>query len=256
MKRFQLYTAALLFSIMLSYTPSAHAQSSGTLFQSSPITALLKGYMNGNFKVGDISKYGDLGLGTFNGVNGEMIVLDGKVYQIKYDGKVYLPSADVKTPFAAVTFFHPDTEFVSSKEMDFKELNKFLDGALSSQNNIYAFKISGYFTYMETRSEMKQEKEYTNLVDVLKDQVIFKFNNVKGDLVGFKFPGYLSGVNAKGFHFHFIDDKRDAGGHVLGLKTGKIKIEIERIKDLKMIIPSGKEYDGLNLGDGKSASHL
>lgn len=256
MKRFQFYTAALLLTIMFIYSPASLAQNSRTIFQSSPIEALMKGYMNGDFKVGDITKYGDLGLGTFNGVNGEMIVLDGKVYQVKYDGKVYMPSAEVKTPFAAVTFFQPDTEIVSSKEMNLSELDKFIDASLSSQNNIYAFKISGNFTYMKTRSEMKQEKRYTNLVDVLKNQKIFKFGNIKGDIVGFKFPGYLSGVNAKGFHFHFIDEKRDAGGHVLGLKTGKIKIEIEKITDLKMMIPSGKNYEDLNLGKEGAASHI
>jgi acetolactate decarboxylase len=109
---------------------------------------------------------------------------------------------------------------------------------------------------METRSETKQKKEYTNLVDVLKDQKIFKFKNVEGVMVGFKFPGYLSSLNAKGFHFHFINNKRDAGGHVLDFKTGKIKIEIERIRDLKMLIPNEKDYDDLNLSGNASASHL
>jgi acetolactate decarboxylase len=43
-------------------------------------------------------------LGTIKGLNGEIILLDSKFYQIKADGIAYPLTGGVKTPFAICDF--------------------------------------------------------------------------------------------------------------------------------------------------------
>jgi acetolactate decarboxylase len=218
-----------------------------TIFQSSPITALLNGVMNDSITVGEIIKHGDFGLGTFNGVDGEMIVLNGKVYRVDYHGKVTTPDNTRKTPFVSVLFFHADTTFILKDTLNFRKFTEYLDKNLSSLNFIYAFKISGTYNYIETRSEEKQTKAYTNLADVLKNQSVFKFENLDGTLVGFRFPVYMQGVNVPGYHFHFISKDEQSGGHVLDFVTGKVTVEVEKIYNFEMNFPSTKEFIDVNL---------
>ena len=236
--------AAKIFLILFLYGALTFPQEkyNHTLFQSSPFTGLLNGVMNDNFTIGELSRYGNFGLGTFNGVDGEMIVLDGKVYRIDNRGKVSLPNKSEKTPFATLTFFHADTAITLNKEMNFKQFNEFLNGILPSENLIYAIKISGNFISVKARSEGKQTEPYSNLADVLKNQSIFDLTNVKGTLVGFKFPNYLNGVNVPGYHFHFLTADKKSGGHALDFTTGNVKVEIEFINKLDVNLPGSKDF--------------
>ena len=74
------------------------------LFQTSTIDALLEGVYDGDITFGELKEHGDFGLGTFNGLDGEMLELDGNVYQIKTDGVAYPVDESMSTPFSAVTF--------------------------------------------------------------------------------------------------------------------------------------------------------
>ena len=68
--------------------PGTHADRE-TLYQVSTIDALMQGAYEGVQPVSEIRKHGDFGIGTFDALDGEMIVLDGTVYQAKADGKIY-----------------------------------------------------------------------------------------------------------------------------------------------------------------------
>ena len=61
--------------------------------------------------VSELLKLGDFGLGTLDHLDGEMIVLDGKVYQIRGDGAVLDVGFDRSTPFGVVKRFKADGEF-------------------------------------------------------------------------------------------------------------------------------------------------
>jgi ABC-type antimicrobial peptide transport system permease subunit len=95
---------------MFAFSPIT-ASGNDTLFQTSTINALLEGVYDGDTDINTLSKHGDLGIGTFNALDGEMIVLNGTFYQIKSDGKAYVVSNQTKTPFAAVTHFASDQMF-------------------------------------------------------------------------------------------------------------------------------------------------
>ncbi len=232
----------LFFLLLISVNNYSQKKNSKTLYQTSPIISLLNGVMNDSITIGEVEHYGDFGLGTYNGVDGEMIVLNKKVYRVDYDGKVNQPEKSEKTPFACVTFFHSDESFDWNNEMDYNKFIEKLDEKLPSQNLIYAIKITGRFVEMETRSESKQAKPYSNLSDVLKNQSVFKFKNIQGTLVGFKFPNYMQGVNVPGYHFHFLSLDKKEGGHVLNFTSGKVKIEIEMINTFEMNFPQTKEF--------------
>ena len=67
-----------------------------SMYQVSLLQAFMHGEYDGVVKVGDLKKHGDIGLGTFEGVNGEMIVLDGVVYQAAADGSINVMKDDEK----------------------------------------------------------------------------------------------------------------------------------------------------------------
>src|SRR3954465_13606680 len=52
-----------------------------TLFQVSTGAAMTQGANAKAVTGGDLARRGDLGLGTFEGLDGEMVVLDGRFYQ-------------------------------------------------------------------------------------------------------------------------------------------------------------------------------
>jgi acetolactate decarboxylase len=250
-KYFNLIILILIFS-SLNYSQKKNTR---TLFQSSPIAALLNGVMNDNFTVSEISKYGDFGLGTFNGVDGEMIVLNGKVYRVDNNGKVTMPGKLTRTPFVTVTYFHADTAIMIYDSLNMKLLQEYIDKNLRSKNLIYAIKISGKFNYIESRSEEKQTQPYSNLADVLKKQSVFKFNNIEGTMIGFKVPTYLQGVNVPGYHFHFLSKDKKSGGHILDCTSGNIKVEIEALNNFELKFPATVDFYNLEL-ERKATSGL
>jgi len=221
-------------------------------FQTSTINALLAGVYDGNTTFATLSRHGDMGLGTVNHLNGEMIGLDGKFYQIKTDGKAYLIPDTMKTPFAEVTFFHPDTTLKLSDTIgNYDQLKDFLDRLMPAKNIFYAIKIEGTFSYVKTRSVPGQKKPYPPLVDVVKHQVMFEFHQAKGTMVGFWCPAYVKGINVPGYHFHFITADRKAGGHVLACRMQNVDVKIDPIPAFYLVLPQSKAFDSTDLTGGK-----
>jgi len=230
----------LFFCIIVSSTITIKSQ---TLTQYSTIDALLNGMYDGNLTLTELKQHGNFGIGTFNHLEGEMLILNNHIYRIQFDGKVIEPNLDsVKTPFSNITDFLPTYSF-SVKNINFPELKQELDNRIGTKNHFYAIKISGQFNSVKSRSVPKQEKPYLPLASVISKQAIFNFNNVSGVLVGFRSPNFISGINVPGYHFHFITDDRSGGGHLLGIKILKAKVEIMEIKNFDLIIPDTKQFN-------------
>ncbi|MGR3219626.1 MAG: acetolactate decarboxylase, partial [Candidatus Anammoxibacter sp.] len=185
-------------------------QDKDVLFQTSTINALLEGVFEGDLTFDELKRHGDFGLGTFNDLDGEMICLDNTFYQIRTDGKVYPVDGAQITPFAVMTFFEPDAT-VSLKEpfkkpLDYDQLRRYIDELIPTKNIFYAIKIEGLFKYIKARSVPKQKRPYPDIMEIIKKQPIFEFNNIKGTIVGFRLPKYMNGINVPGYHFHFITE--------------------------------------------------
>lgn len=222
---------------------SAYSQESkDILFQTSTINALLEGIYDGEMTYKELKQHGGFGIGTFNNLDGEMIGLEGKFYQIKADGIAYPVDDSMKTPFAAVTFFESDKTVLLDKTVDYQELRQYLDNLLPTKNIFYAIKIKGRFKYIKTRSVPKQTKPYSPLVEVVKNQPIFEFHNIKGTMVGFRCPIYAKEINVPGYHLHFITEDRKAGGHLLECHLQNVKIEIDYTSEFYMILPQNAAF--------------
>lgn len=212
------------------------------LYQVSTINALMLGLYDGVIPFGKLKTKGDFGIGTTHRLNGEMIMLNGAAYRIEADGKVYPIMDNDTTPFAVVTHFQSQKTININSPVDLEKLQKKLNSLFVSKNYFYAIRIDGTFKQVKVRSVPAQNKPYPLLTNVVKNQTVFTLDNITGTLAGFWCPAFVSGVNVPGFHFHFISDDRKSGGHVLGLETGQIKINISVIREFKIILPENNEF--------------
>jgi acetolactate decarboxylase len=213
-----------------------------TLFQTSTINALLEGVYDGDLPVATLRQHGDFGLGTLNGLDGEMVQVDGQVFQIRSDGKARLVPDDARVPFADTTFFHADRSVTVEKPLSFQQMTAYLDTLLPSRNLFYAIRIEGTFAFVRTRSVPRQAKPYPRLAEVVKTQPTFQFRNQRGVMVGFWTPNYATGFNVPGYHFHFLTADRTGGGHVLECTLGRVKISVDDTPRFTLDLPRTREF--------------
>ncbi len=232
--------------LLLLITAGGYAQTN-RLFQYSTIIALSGGAFDGNMTIGQMKSEGNFGLGTFNGVNGEMVYLNGKAYRVQYDGKVVEVNNNELIPFCVTTNFSADTSFTINGNFDFEKLKQLIDKSLPSKNLIYAVKVNGVFDYIKTRSVNKQKKPYPQLAEVTKDQHVFEFNNVAGTLIGFRFPMFFKDVNVPGYHFHFLSDDANKGGHLLKVRFSSAEVEIQYVQNFNLKLSESPEALNLNV---------
>ncbi|MDP8218384.1 MAG: acetolactate decarboxylase, partial [Candidatus Theseobacter exili] len=213
MKRIRLLAFIFLAGFFLSgcKTLGVVERQQQSLYQYSTSHALLEGVYYGDLTCGELVKKGNLGLGTFNALDGELICMNGTVYQVKSDGTVSIPKKNEKIPFAAVTFFNPEKVYKMNLKMDYNALKEAIDSKIVNKNSFTALWVQGSFSYVKTRAPVKQQKPYPRLADALKNQQFFEFHNVKGTLVGFRLPEYIKGINVPDFHLHFLTEDKLGG---------------------------------------------
>jgi len=230
-------TAFVALSVAL-FLP-AIASATGKLLQLSTLSALSAGVYDGYSTLEPIQRPGAYGLGTFDKLDGEMVVLEGVAYRVGIDGKVTKPANSTKIPFASVSALgEPDVTFDLGAVAGKADLEKLILSNLQSQNYPVLIVINARFDSITTRSVPAQQKPYEPLADVCAtQQKEFALGAQEGTLVGFYCPPYMSGLNAPGFHLHFLNDTRDAGGHVLALaiKDGRARLQV--LTSLHVILP-------------------
>lgn len=236
---------------LLAIHPEAFAQDSspkrqGTLFQLSTLDALLEGLYDGSFTVGQLKQHGDFGVGTFEGIDGEMIVLDGHVYHMRSSGLLSESGDNERVPFAAVTKFKADVQF-SAKLASFSQLADLIDGVLPSKNYFYAIKVHGPFVAVSTRAIPKQFLPYPPLAQLTATQTVFNYSNIVGTAVGIRSPAFVSGINQVGHHFHFVSDDLKAGGHMLSFTTGEVTVEIQVLRRHSIWLPDDEPFANATL---------
>jgi len=237
----------LIITIFLSLTTLLFSIEN-QLYQVSTIDALLLGTYDGEVSLKNLKEKGNFGIGTFDGLDGEMLMLDSKIYQIKADGKVYEPLDAIFTPFASVCQFNPDFVYNINKKTDFDNLKKFINTKIKNKNLFIAFKIKGSFRSIKTRSVPKQTKPYPPLSSVTKNQPEFFYENLSGTIVGFYCPEFVKGVNIPGYHFHFLSDDLKKGGHVLEFELSNASIEIDILNKFLLDLPiKNKDFQSLDL---------
>ena len=208
-----------------------------TLYQVSTINSLLAGNYDGFRSVGELKANGDFGIGTFDTLDGELVMIDKKVYKIKATGKVEEMANSIAVPFAAVTYFDKDTSTEVTNINNYDSLQQELDKLIENKDLFYAIRIDGPFKYLKARSVPKQEKPYPVLSEVTKNQPTFEYTNIAGSLIGFWCPAYVGGINVPGYHLHFIADDRSKGGHLLEVSFDEASVYFDKTDAFSMDLP-------------------
>ncbi len=221
------------------------------LFQYSTIDALLAGLYDGDMTLKDLKFKGDFGLGTLNGIDGELVVLEGQAYHVAAGGKANIPADTEKIPFATVSFFQEDTILKLDKVVSLDALNAAVSKGLPSKNLFYAIRIDGRFSHIKARAIPKQNTPYKPLAEVVKEQHVVQFSG-EGTLVGYYSPAFVKGVNVPGFHWHFLTKDRQGGGHVLDCAMAPTTARLDTLHDFTVRLPDDKIFDALDLSGDKT----
>jgi acetolactate decarboxylase len=245
---------AIVFAGAAVYTglakhSGANTTGRDTMYQVSTIDALMQGVYDGNVTVGELKKYGDFGIGTFDKLDGEMIVLDGRVWHAKSDGTVSPATDQETTPFATVTYFDTDIrQATTDRAMNYSEFSTAMAAKIPSENMIYAVKIHGTFPSVTVRAIPAQEPPYPTLTDAAKEQKVYTLTNVTGTVVGFYTPTFLKGLNAQGYHLHFLTDDHLRGGHILDIIVpAESMVQYDVTPEFTMALPTSGAFAGTNL---------
>jgi acetolactate decarboxylase len=227
-----------LFVAMIATAETPEESVPDVVRQVGTITALSAGSYDGLVPVADLAAEGDLGLGTFDALDGEMIVLDGTVWQVPVDGvPVEAPEAET-TPFAQVVAFHPTTTVDVDDATSCDDLGSRIDEELGDKPHpMVALSVEATFSALEIRSEPAQDEPYRPLSDVIDDdQVTFDLEDVTGAMVGFRTSDDLESVSPPGYHFHMLTDDRAHGGHVLSCTVSAATVEIDLVAGLDLTL--------------------
>lgn len=241
---FRLLRVCCLFSITsLLLTARAERDSSEldhraspVVFQVSTLDALSLGLYQGVYPIDALKRRGDFGLGTFEGIDGELTILNGHFYHFRSDGVITEEPNGSRVPFAVITTFRTETRF-STNGVSMDELGQQIDQHIPSTNLFYAIRIDGNFSELTTRAIPKLFPPYPPLSEAVEQQVKFSFQNIKGTLVAFRCPAWVKGINQVGYHYHFISDDENVGGHALSFTTGPVTVEIQELQENSIWVP-------------------
>ncbi len=212
-----------------------------TLYQVSTAGALVEGIYQGAVRVGTLREHGNLGLGTFENLDGEMVVVDGQFFQVRCDGSVRECTDDLLSPFAVVTQFVPETTVTLPQCPDLSHLTARFDGLRNSDNLFFALRVDGHFDYVQTRAMCRTEQGVP-LVQAAAVQPEFEFRDLLGTLVGFWTPLYAKTLNVPGYHLHFLAADRKSGGHLLQCRGSNLRLQIQREGDYRVALPETEDF--------------
>ena len=242
--------APLLVAFLLCAAPLHAAEPA--LFQVGVIDALLAGSYDGSVTLDELRSRGDFGLGTFQGLDGELVLLDGVVHQVPVDGKVRRPSGSLTTPFAQVLRFAPGQKVPLAATSSLAAVEAALDARLIDANVFAAVRIDAEFSSLTARSVPAQRPPYRPLAEVAKEQAVFPFANARGTLVGLRGPAFARGLGVPGWHWHFLTQDRTRGGHVMAFTLADApQAQLMVLRRLELVLPQAG-LAGLDLGRDRS----
>ncbi|MBE6004326.1 MAG: acetolactate decarboxylase [Lachnospiraceae bacterium] len=221
------------------------------VYQVSTLQALALGYSRAVINVEDLLKEGDTGLGTFEDVNGEMIVMEGRCFRADQNGDVTVVSPDTGVPFAAVAKLYGEQQFQLGNMPDITSVRNELTKKIEERfglNSMHVVRIDGLFEKVDARSEAPYRSHHITLKEVLgKNQKAFMFENIRGSLVGVYFPDYMDGINMPGWHLHFLSEDRSKGGHVFDVSVLEGVAKVDKISNIYINLPKEAAFDTYSL---------
>lgn len=224
-----------------------HTWGEGVIYQTSLMSALIAGVYQGSTSVGTLLQQGDFGLGTFHELDGELVALDGQIYQLRADGSACVAPPHQRVPFAVMTRFTPHQQLAVREPMSRQKLHQEIDALVPSDNLYCAIRIEGCFMQVRTRTVPKQVRPYPPMVDAIKGQPTFTFEGQDGSIVAFRNPTYTQGINVPGYHEHFVTHDRTGGGHVQDYVLQSGQVQIETLSRVVIETPTTTDFLHANL---------
>jgi|GEM_PF-6598840 len=178
---------------------------------------------------------GNMGVGTFNGIDGEMVVLDGNVYQVNSFGDVSQPKGDTLTPFACVDWFVPTKTKQVTGHLTQRELEQTIDKMAGDPNALLAIEVKGNFDNLVARAFPKQLPPYIGYAKLAGRENRFPFAHTDGTMVGFRLPKSVGTQNVAGYHFHFLNGARTHGGHILSYEVSNGTVQVMRLSKISQV---------------------
>jgi acetolactate decarboxylase len=231
--------------------PEAQTPPSKVIRQNMPIVALQNGHFPPSISIGEAkAQGGDLGVGAMASLDGEVINVDGVIYQFGSDCVVRVPPDGARLSFSAMTRFRPSRPSAPLPAgTSLASLGPLLDPSLPSLNTFYAIRIEGTFSSVTSRTYPRQQEvngRFPPLCKVM-PKVFPVFKNVKGTIVGFRSPQYLSNLAIPSYHLHFLTADKKGGGHVLDFTVAQATVEIDRVDSLALDLPADEAFATMDL---------
>ena len=221
------------------------------MYQVSTLQALALGYSRAVINVGELLQEGDTGLGTFEDVNGEMILMEGQCYRADQNGQVSVVSPETGVPFAAVAQLSGEQQFAMGRMDDIEAIRTELTRKIEERfglNSMHVVRIDGFFENVDARSEAPYRSHHISLKEILGEtQKAFVFENIRGSLVGVYFPDYMDGINMPGWHLHFLSEDRTQGGHVFNVRMREGLAKVDKIHSIEIDLPKEAAFDTYSL---------
>lgn len=230
------------------------------IYQVSTLDALMQGYFNGSVTVKELLKHGSYGIGTFEGLDGEMIVQNGKVFDGRSDGNVYPMSDDELIAFTTVYDFTANAlKFTADDLKDLDAVKAYLDSIIEknyngNKNVFYIMNAEGVFDLAKVRSCSKQQAPYPTLAEVAKCQKENTYSNEEGYLQAIWCPQYINGINLPGWHIHYLSKDFKHGGHVLNLAIKSIALTFDQICSFDLNLPTNEAFGKVDLLEDLSSA--
>lgn len=217
------------------------------IYQYSLLNALMDGVSETGISVAKLISKGNQGLGTFARMNGELLFLDGKVYQLQAEGNIREADESDQIPFAV------STQFVSEQTRQVELTDKgAVDGILDSFNdhakNLFmSYRIIGRFAYLKCRTVRGQEFKGQPLSELGKKQSVETYEDIEGTVIGFRTPKNWQGFGVAGEHLHFINHARTAGGHILEMRAKEVEMQMAVASNVHVELPTSDDFNAAKL---------
>ncbi len=216
------------------------------LFQVGTLNSLMMGDYHGSVTVEDLLKEGNIGIGTYDGLDGEAIILNGHAYDGRADGKVYEMEKKDTLPFSTVSHFDESVEENTISFSSIEEFKSKMEAYLPSHNFFYMIKMEGVF-HVRVRSCFKQKEPYEPLYKVACDQREFEYENLDGYVIGVYCPNYVEGMNLPGWHIHFLSKDLTKGGHILKVDGNSIRFKLNQLNGWNVYLPHTEGFSNWDL---------
>lgn len=258
--RAALMAPALCCACTSADSAQAPPQSPSTIWQALPAAMLMRGYFGpAVVTAGDMRQHGSIGVGTPQSGDGELTMLDGRIYLTSGISGTPTPdtvTSDTATADTAVQA--PDSLGVvfaiatGWEDGDSRRLGvppgmvyeapfmEAVDRQLRTTSAFYALRMTGTWREVRVRNLVRQTGSYRPFRCAPADTTIFV--NVTGTMVGFREPPYADSLGVANYHLHFISDGNPQGGHVLsfvaGAVPGAVTLNVSERQDFTLRMPS------------------